>query len=70
MCAALGGHISKAHPGKSEAYNHKKKVREDRKLDRALHTEAMAHWYENYNKRGESTILNRNTIKTIKKMLV
>jgi hypothetical protein len=34
FCAALGGHISKAHPGKSDSYNHKKKVREQRGLER------------------------------------
>jgi hypothetical protein len=27
VCAALGGHISKSHPGKSKTYNHKKEVR-------------------------------------------
>ena len=29
-CAALGGHVSKAHPGRSEAYEHKKRVRDTR----------------------------------------
>ena len=37
FCSALGGHISKAHPGKSDAYNHKKNVREFRSLERELH---------------------------------
>jgi hypothetical protein len=37
FCSALGGHISKAHPGLSEAYNHKKQVRETRELERELH---------------------------------
>ena len=35
--SALGGHISKAHPGKSQAYNHKKTVRDRRELLRDLH---------------------------------
>lgn len=30
MCSALGGHVSKAHPGLSEAYEHKKRVRDMR----------------------------------------
>lgn len=30
MCSALGGHVSKAHPGLSEAYEHKKRVRDTR----------------------------------------
>ena len=40
ICSALGGHISKAHPGQSKAYNHKKTVRENRELERSLHKEA------------------------------
>ena len=39
--SALGGHISKAHPGQSTAYNHKKRVRDARELERTLHREAM-----------------------------
>ena len=31
---ALGGHASKLHPGKSDAYNHKLKRREERKGQR------------------------------------
>jgi len=30
FCSALGGHVSKAHPGLSEAYEHKKRVRDTR----------------------------------------
>jgi hypothetical protein len=41
ICSALGGHISKAHPGRSQAYNHKKTVRERRELERDLHKHAM-----------------------------
>jgi hypothetical protein len=70
QCAALGGHYSKAHPGQSKAYNYKKKVREDRELERNLHREAMNYYFEHYNKRGEANILNRNTIKSIKRTLV
>ena len=40
-CSALGGHISKAHPGQSTAYTHKKSVRESRELERILHKKAM-----------------------------
>jgi len=39
--SALGGHISKAHPGMSDAYNHKKRVRETRELERELHRHTM-----------------------------
>ena len=41
QCSALGGHSSKAHPGMSEAYNHKKKVRDLRELERDLHNHAI-----------------------------
>lgn len=41
MRSALGGHISKAHPGKSQSYNHKKTVRDRRELLRDLHKQAM-----------------------------
>ena len=41
ICAALGGHISKAHPGQSESYNHKKRVRAERQLERELHKLAI-----------------------------
>lgn len=37
FCSALGGHVSKAHPGLSEAYEHKKRVRDTRELERDLH---------------------------------
>jgi hypothetical protein len=36
-CAALGGHVSKAHPGLSVSYLHKKRVRDTRELERELH---------------------------------
>ena len=45
VSSALGGHISKAHPGESESYNHKKKVREDRELSRLLHKEAIEQYH-------------------------
>ena len=41
MRSALGGHISKAHPGKSKSYNHKRTVRDRRELLRDLHKVAM-----------------------------
>jgi len=41
LCSALGGHISKAHPGQSQTYNHKKAVRDRRNLERLLHRETM-----------------------------
>ena len=44
VCSALGGHISKAHPGQSIAYNHKKTVRDRRELERILHKHAMDHY--------------------------
>ena len=46
--SALGGHISKAHPGQSSAYNHKKRVREMRELERELHRHTMHLYKENY----------------------
>ena len=66
VCSALGGHISKAHPGTSKAYNHKKNVREKRQLERILHKEAMSQ----YSQMGAKEDVNRNTIKRIKKDLV
>jgi hypothetical protein len=44
--SALGGHISKAHPGQSRAYNHKKRVRETRELERELHRHTMQVYQE------------------------
>ena len=44
--SALGGHISKAHPGQSKAYNHKKFVRETRELERELHKHSMEIYYK------------------------
>jgi hypothetical protein len=32
---ALGGHMSRKHPGKSNDYNHKKEIRKKRELERA-----------------------------------
>ena len=46
--SALGGHISKAHPGQSSAYNHKKHVRETRELERSLHKHTMQIYNETY----------------------
>ena len=46
--SALGGHISKAHPGQSSAYNHKKRVREMRELERELHRHTMQLYKEQY----------------------
>jgi len=48
QCSALGGHISKAHPGMSEAYNHKKKVRDLRELERELHNHAIQVYRDYY----------------------
>lgn len=44
--SALGGHISKAHPGQSSAYNHKKQVRETRRLERQLHQHTLKIYQE------------------------
>ena len=41
VCSALGGHVSKSHPGQSVAYNHKKSVRDNRHIERDLHKQAM-----------------------------
>lgn len=65
-CAALGGHVSKAHPGQSTAYLHKKQVRDTRELQRLLHQEAVMI----YKEREGQDVINRNTIKRIKKELV
>ena len=78
MCSALGGHISKAHPGQSKAYNHKKTVRESRELERNLHKRAMEQYIEQETdpsileqiKNDDMSMVNRNTIKRIKKKLV
>lgn len=70
-CAALGGHISKAHPGSSKTYNQKKKVRAQRELERRLHKESMFIYNEVYlGKSPDHKQLNRNTIRRLKKMLV
>ena len=73
--SALGGHISKAHPGQSSAYNHKKRVRETRELERELHRHTMRIYQQSVAQQQEGraqtqTQLNRNTIKRIKKTLV
>ena len=71
QCAALGGHISKAHPGQSDAYNHKKQVREEREKERQLHKEAMYVYKKAYGHTMQSQrVLNRNTLRRIKKTLV
>ena len=68
FCSALGGHVSKAHPGLSEAYEHKKRVRDTRQLERDLQQEAV----QLYKKQAivNDCDLNRNTIKRIKKEIV
>ena len=53
--SALGGHISKAHPGQSTAYNHKKRVRDARELERTLHREAMDLYQAELNNHLEDT---------------
>jgi hypothetical protein len=47
-CAALGGHVSKAHPGRSVSYLHKKRVRDTRELERELHQEAVNLYKEDH----------------------
>ena len=64
--SALGGHISKSHPGSSASYNHKKTVRDKRWLLRELHTFAM----EQYRLKEGDGPVNRNRVKRIKKELV
>ena len=58
--SALGGHISKAHPGKSASYNHKKIVRENRWLERELHQAAM----QVYRKRHLTASSGKKQLKT------
>ena len=52
--SALGGHISKAHPGQSRAYNHKKRVRETRELERELHRHTMQVYQDQMANQGTS----------------
>ena len=40
LSQALGGHVSKSHPGESKGYANKKKVRDSRDLDRECLAEA------------------------------
>jgi hypothetical protein len=40
--SAKGGHVAKAHPGSSPEFNHKLKIREERRLDRQLHQAAIS----------------------------
>ena len=83
--SALGGHISKAHPGQSDSYNHKKRVRETRELERELHRRTLRLFSQCQAAVAElqasgtadpeqlsimQSSLSRNTIKRIKKMLV
>ena len=67
-CSALGGHVSKAHPGLSVAYEHKKRVRDTRHLERDLHQQAVQMYKKQLSECNGD--LNRNTIKRIKKDLV
>ena len=78
ICSALGGHISKAHPGQSKAYNHKKTVRENRELERSLHKQARDQYIlseksqviQDQIKNDDMCNVNRGIIKKIKKDLV
>lgn len=83
ISAALGGHISKAHAGQSQSYNHKKKVRQERELSRLLHKEVITLYNEKFGKQldenGDKSpdkpdhkpiAINRNTIKRMKKEIV
>lgn len=70
--------MSKAHPGLSEAYEHKKRVRDTRHLERDLHQDAVSVYKQQQLKQTETESglkwadadLNRNTIKRIKKEIV
>eukprot|EP00826_Nyctotherus_ovalis_P062045 TRINITY_DN8908_c0_g1_i3.p1 TRINITY_DN8908_c0_g1~~TRINITY_DN8908_c0_g1_i3.p1 ORF type:complete len:290 (-),score=70.52 TRINITY_DN8908_c0_g1_i3:221-1090(-) len=75
---ALGGHMSRKHPGKSHDYNRKKEVRKRRELDRArlllakkMFYKEQGHDYERLKrlKDGKSklkTLMNRARLKRIK----
>lgn len=75
VCAALGGHVSKSHPGRSQTYNHKKRVREERFLDRELHNFAKELYTENERRNNpgighKPIMINRNGLKELKKKIV
>jgi len=63
---ALGGHMSRAHPGKSEAYNKKIEKRRERKMPRAILREAKRRYYQD---RPESAPLNRVVIRRMKRKI-
>eukprot|EP00826_Nyctotherus_ovalis_P013799 TRINITY_DN13782_c0_g2_i1.p1 TRINITY_DN13782_c0_g2~~TRINITY_DN13782_c0_g2_i1.p1 ORF type:complete len:129 (-),score=25.84 TRINITY_DN13782_c0_g2_i1:154-540(-) len=76
---ALGGHMSKAHPGKSETYRKKKQLASDRILERTRFLMAKKRFYRelscDYEKLAKSEtgkeklkkLLKRSRIRAIKK---
>ena len=75
---ALGGHMSRKHPGKSDDYNHKKEVRAKREFERVKlllakkrYYKGLGHDYEELlktieGKRKIRNLLNRGKLKKVK----
>ena len=66
--ASLGGHVSKGHPGQSEEYQRRQKIREDRLAQRRLHQLSMEIYRQQHGYEGRGT--NRYLLSKIKKMLL
>lgn len=78
---ALGGHMSRKHAGRSERYNHKKKVRKQRELERARlqvakakYFQRLGHNYEGLRQSAEGKLMirlliNRSRVKKLKARL-
>jgi hypothetical protein len=62
---ALGGHMSRAHPGQSTDYNRKKTVRERRTFLREIHKKAKQIYESHYGGK-----INRSTLRKIKESLM
>ena len=63
---ALGGHMSRSHPGQSLIYQEKLKIRENRKDERDLFKQAKDAYYRKY---GDDKELDRSKIRRIKEQI-
>ena len=63
--SCLGGHYSKAHAGKSSAYQHKMKVRQERAIERDALTKAKVVFREKLVKRLQAEGKNLQQIEVL-----
>ena len=66
---ALGGHVSKAHPGGSPTYNRKIEVREARTRDR-LFLEKAKMWFSDHFSADPKALRSKSCITKIKILLM